>query len=143
MIRRKFLGILALPLFPAITNISDQFHLNVESIPLEIELIKNEFEITKLKISKGPYTVISHTANDCVDCCGVCATAELALLIKNELELGEENQRLMLERYWDFEDKERREWIESLKRFNLPLKDFQSIYSVLKKLRGSHNCVYK
>lgn len=136
--RRSFLGILALPLLPAI-----DVPLNVESIPLDIQLIKGEFGSTKLKISKGPYTVISHTANDCVDYHGLCATAEVALIIKNELELGEENQRLVLERYWDFEDKERDKWIKSLKRFDLSLKDFQSIYDVLKELRGSHNCVYK
>ena len=95
--RRSFLGMLALPLLPAIISVSNQFHLNVESIPLDIQLIKCEFGSTKLKVSKGPYTVISHTANDCVDCCGVCATTEVALHIKNDLELGEENQRLILE----------------------------------------------
>lgn len=114
--------------------------------PLDMRLVKSEWGGVALKVSKGPYSVTG-SANDCVDCHGLCATAEVARIMSDELELGVENQKLVLSSYWDFDfsvdgEKERTKWINSLKRFHMPLEDFKEIYKALSKLRGPHNCVW-
>lgn len=129
--RRKFLYTLGVLPFASI--FFKQSNLN-------IQVFKDEFGNDKLKVSKGPYTVISHTANDCRDCCGVCATVEVMRIIQNELELSPENNLLVLKNWHNFQDKERKQWINSLKRCNISPEECSKIYKVLKELRGPHNC---
>ena len=117
--------------------------ISVVQYPLNIELIKGEWGNVLLEITKGPYKVISCTANDCKDCHGLCATLEVTHMIVQELELGNENLELIYRTHYDFSEfhmKQRKDWINSLRRFNTSKEEKMQIYNILKKLRGPHNC---
>ena len=143
--RRNFLGTLALlPTAPSLlAGYKGDSCLDSGSFyPMDLRLIKDGWGNTKLKVAKGPYSIEIFDAKDCIDCHGLCATAEVVHISVQELELGE-NQRLVLS--WDnsaLKSEERIKWINSLKRCQVTKQERVDIYNVLKKLRGPHNCCW-
>ena len=147
--RRNFLGTLAvLPTVPSLfAGYKVESHLDIDSFhPMNMRLVKDNWGNIKLKITKGPYSTECYSGHqDCRDSHGICATSELVLIAKHDLELGEENQKLIWSKDWGWSPEEmeiRTKFIEGLRRIKLTKQEVIEIYDVLRKLRGPHDCYY-
>ena len=94
------------------------------------------------RISKGPYTCnyFNYANQDLLDSHGLCATIELADLIKQELEYGQEGLKKLYSLGWDCPQAERDYWLKKLKRVEISRIDRAKIVLFCNKLRGEHPC---
>jgi hypothetical protein len=96
----------------------------------------------KYEIIKGPYSVKTYATagQDLLDCHGLCATIEMADLIKQELEYGSEGLKKLWELGWDCPQAERDYWLKKLKRVEISGIERCKIVLFCNKLRGKHPC---
>lgn len=96
-------------------------------------------------IQKGSYaTKVYADMYGLKDCCGLCATLEMANVIKQELELGREGLDQLYSAGFAFTDEDNRnreELIKSLKRVELSDHEFKLLVIFVNGLRGNHKCV--
>ncbi len=106
--------------------------LKFKSIPAD----SNSF-VGKIRISYEKHTkdITTNFCADLIDCNGICATDEVAVLIIQELELGANQKLLENFEYISKED------VEMLKIYKLNPEEKAKIWLLCNATRGQHNCV--
>lgn len=156
--RRGFLGLLTVPLIPSILNLPKaqsavpevnrklvcrwQHDEPPEGWPLKIEkeLDPPDWSHGIYHISKGPYYTRLRDFGDGLDlrdCHGLCATVEMTMIVRCEIEY---DHQWIRDHYFDLTESQR-EWMG--RRCHLSWSELRQIYELCCSLRGGHSCVYK
>lgn len=106
--------------------------LKFESIPADSNSFVNKIRISYEKHTKD---ISTNSCADLIDCNGLCATDEIAVMVIQELELGP-NQKL-LEHFKHIS----KEDMEMLKIYRLSPEEKAKIWLLCNATRGQHNCV--
>jgi hypothetical protein len=131
--RRDFLGhtTAGLLILPDIKLKDNELHF--VSMP-------NNFGGPYMKVVKGDHECVFSTCfKGGVDYHNVCVTGEMALLVVQELEYGKKGIEQLLSIGLN-EEKKRKQMLISLKKYNLTKEEKLRVFSLMKKIRGHHEC---
>jgi len=114
---------------------------------IRFKLVKNDW-YNEIQISKLEFTsqICCVAGQDLIDTHGLCASSELATIIAQDIEYGEEGMKKLWSLPYSFnyderEDRIRKFWLKKLKRIELTKRDKAIIKLFCHKMRGEHSCV--